>query len=43
VYPDGTWYFAWSEIEHKEMVFVVTAGGVSRAITQVFKYGRPDA
>jgi hypothetical protein len=37
VYPDGTWYFAWSENQHKEIVFVVTAGGVSRTITQVFR------
>lgn len=37
VYPDGTWYFAWSETQHKEIVFVVTAGGVSRKITQVFR------
>jgi hypothetical protein len=37
VYPDGSWYFAWSETVHKEIVFVVTAGGVSRTITQVFR------
>ena len=37
VYPDGTWYFAWSENQHNEIVFVVTAGGVSRTITQVFR------
>jgi hypothetical protein len=37
VYPDGTWYFAWSETAHKEIVFVVTAGGVSRTITQTFR------
>jgi hypothetical protein len=37
VYPDGTWYFAWYETQHKEIVFVVTAGGVSRTITQVFR------
>jgi hypothetical protein len=37
VYPDGSWYFAWYEYQHKEIVFVVTAGGVSRSITQVFK------
>ena len=37
VYPDGTWYFAWSENQHKEIVFVVTAGGLSRTITQVFR------
>ena len=37
VYPDGSWYFPWSETQHKEIVFVVTAGGVSRSITQVFK------
>jgi hypothetical protein len=37
VFPDGTWYFPWSENQHKEIVFVVTAGGVSRTLTQVFK------
>ena len=37
VYPDGSWYFAWSETVHKEIVFVVTAGGVSRTITQAFR------
>jgi hypothetical protein len=37
VFPDGTWYFPWYETQHKEIVFVVTAGGVSRTITQVFK------
>ena len=37
VYPDGTFYFAWSETVHKEIVFVVTAAGVSRTITQVFR------
>jgi hypothetical protein len=37
VYPDGTWYFPWSETQHKEIVFVVTAGGVSRSITQAFR------
>jgi hypothetical protein len=37
VYPDGTWYFAWYEPQHKEIIFVVTAGGVSRTITQVFR------
>jgi hypothetical protein len=37
VFPDGTWYFPWSESQHKEIVFVVTAGGVSRSITQVFR------
>lgn len=38
VYPDGSWYFAWSETAHKEIVFVVTAGGVSRTITQAFRW-----
>jgi hypothetical protein len=37
VFPDGSWYFPWSENQHKEIVFVVTAGGVSRTITQVFR------
>ena len=37
VFPDGSWYFPWSETQHKEIVFVVTAGGVSRSITQVFR------
>ena len=34
VYPDGSWYFAWSETQHVTIVFVVTAGGVSRSLTQ---------
>ena len=37
VFPDGSWYFPWYEIQHKEIVFVVTAGGVSRTLTQVFR------
>ena len=37
VFPDGTWYFPWYETDHKEIVFAVTAGGVTRSITQVFK------
>jgi hypothetical protein len=36
VYPDGSWYFAWRESTHVTIVFVVTAGGVSRTITQTF-------
>ena len=31
VYPDGSWYFAWRESTHMTIVFVVTAGGVSRS------------
>ena len=37
VFPDGSWYFPWYEAQHKEIVFVVTAGGVSRTLTQVFR------
>jgi hypothetical protein len=37
VFPDGSWYFPWYETQHKEIVFVVTAGGVNRTITQVFR------
>jgi len=37
VFPDGSWYFAWSETQHKEIVFVVSAGGVIRSITQIFR------
>ena len=37
VFPDGSWYFPWYETQHKEIVFVVTASGVSRTLTQVFR------
>lgn len=37
VYPDGTWYFPWSESElPKTVAFVVSAGGVSRTFRADF-------
>ena len=35
-YPDGTFYFPWLERSAKTIIFVVSAGGVSRTFSAIF-------